>query len=258
MIAGVNLDDRLFNGIMQNSSSLTVLDLNNCRGLNELAFVELIKKCVQLKEANFGKTYLNDQNIAFLCNNLTPKIEELSLENEAVYDKDLKTLISRCKNITAIDLRSTAITETAILFISSNLGYTLRKLALPIQFSTSKQIEWEIFIKSMKELKFLWVMFPSTGGAENIVQSYAICYSFDTLIRLKFPHLTLNYPASDPELGPRIAKYFAPVPEIIYVGTEKATVLLNFLRKVASPETQASKRPNEDLPRGSPEKRMQK
>ena len=50
------------------------------------------------------------------------------------------------------------------------------------------------------------------------VQSYAICYSFNTLIRLKFPHLTLNYPDSDPELGPRIAKYFAPVPDIICVG----------------------------------------
>ena len=255
LIAGVNLNDRLFTGIMQNSTSLTVLDLHNSHGLNELPFVEIIKNCVQLKEANFGETDLNEQNIAFLCNNLTPKIEELSLENLAIFDKDLKTLITRCKNIKALDLRCTNITKKAIPIISANLK-KLQKLALPILFTHSlvnetgweKETGWEGVIRSMPELKFFWLMFPSDHGHDDWEKSKVNCMAFNKKIKETFPGLTLNYPDDEPELGPRIAKYFAPMPEIIHVGSKKATDLLDFLRKITRPVTQATKRPNEDLP----------
>ena len=255
MISGVNLNDRLFTGMMQNSSSLTVLDLHKSHGLNALPFEDLVKNCFKLKEANFGETDLNEQNIAFLCNNLTPKIEELGLENLAVFDKDLKKLITRCKKIKALDLRCTNITKRAIPIISANLK-KLQKLALPILFTHSllvktgweKEADWEGVIRSMPELKFFWMMFPSDYGLNNFYQSKVNCMAFTSKIKGTFPDLTLNYPDDEPELGPRIAKYFAPMPEIIHVGSKKATDLLTFLRKVTIPVTQAAKRPNEDLP----------
>ena len=200
-IAGVNLDDRLFTGIMQNSTSLTVLDLHNSHGLNALPFEDLVKNCFKLKEANFGETDLSEQNIAFLCNNLTPKIEELGLENLAVFDKDLKTLITRCKKIKALDLRCTNITKRAIPIISANLK-KLQKLALPILFTHSllvktgweKEADWEGVIRSMPELKFFWLMFPSDNCLDNYNQSKVNCMAFTSKIKRTFPGLTLNYP----------------------------------------------------------------
>ena len=254
MISGVNLNDPLFTGIMQNSSSLTVLDLHNSHGLNALPFEDIVKNCVKLKEANFGATELNEQSIAFLCNNLTPKIEELGLENLAVSDKDLKKLITRCKKIKALDLRCTNITKKAIPIISANLK-KLQKLALPILFTHSllvktgweKEKDWEGVIRTMPELKFFWLMFPSDHGLDNWEQSKVNCMAFNKITKETFPDLTLNYPDDEPELGPRIAKYFAPMPEIIHVGSEKAADLLNFLRKITRPVTKAAKRPNEDI-----------
>ena len=248
------MNDRLFTGIMQNSSSLTVLDLHNSRGLNALPFEEIVKNCVNLKEANFGETELNEPNIAFLCNNVTPKIENLSLENLAVSDKDLKTLITRCKKIKVLDMRCTNITKKAIPIISANLK-KLQKLALPILFTHSllvktgweKDTGWEGVIRSMPELKFFWLMFPSDHGRDDWEQSKVNCMAFNKKIKETFPDLTLNYPDDEPELGPRIAKYFAPTPEIIHVGSKKATDLLTFLRKITRPVTQATKRSNEDL-----------
>lgn len=100
----------------------------------------------------------------------------------------------------------------------------------------------------MPELKFFWMMFPSDNCFDNYNQSKVNCMAFTSKIKGTFPDLTLNYPDDEPELGPRIAKYFAPMPEIIHVGSKKATDLLTFLRKVTRPVTQAAKRPNEDLP----------
>ena len=57
----------------------------------------------------------------------------------------------------------------------------------------------------------------------------------------------VDVPYDEPELGPRIAKYFAPMPEILLVGSKESTDLLTFLRKVTRPVTQAAKTPNQDL-----------
>jgi hypothetical protein len=44
----------LFRGILQNASTLKVLDLSKCRQMSSNDIEQIVKRCINLTEANFG------------------------------------------------------------------------------------------------------------------------------------------------------------------------------------------------------------
>ena len=96
--------DELTKGILQNSNSLKVLDLSGCCKLNPQDLKSIVSRCLELTEANFDYLCLHTYNLASIFTNLTPNIKKLSLSGAALRLRDLSKLITRCKEITDLDL----------------------------------------------------------------------------------------------------------------------------------------------------------
>ena len=102
--------------ILLNSKTLKVLDLNGCRGLTLEAVKQIVSHCQELTEINMDNTKLEPESIDFLCNNLTEKIEKLSLFRLKVSDENIKNLLGKCKKISELDLGATSVTENSNQF----------------------------------------------------------------------------------------------------------------------------------------------
>ena len=115
--------------IIRNSSTLKILDLTYCKGLNLYRIKRIFSACQELKEVSFeGIEQLCPHSISFICNNLSKSIEKINLRNQKVYDNHLNNLVSRCKNIVELDLRQTLITEISLDPIIENLSESLESL----------------------------------------------------------------------------------------------------------------------------------
>ena len=92
--------------------------------------------------------------ICTLVNNLTDKIQQLKLNIQPnLNDEHVKTLVSRCKRITALDLSHCNITDISIDHIINYLSPTLEKLNANgcHKISDTKIMK----LKSMPKLKVL-------------------------------------------------------------------------------------------------------
>ena len=115
--------------IVRNSSTLKILDLSFCRGLDFNQVKRIFSACQELKEVSFeGIKQLCPDSISFICNNLSKLIEKINLKNQKVYDNHLNNLVSRCKNIVELDLRETLVTEISLDPIIENLSKSLESL----------------------------------------------------------------------------------------------------------------------------------
>ena len=152
---------------LQNSKTLEVLDLSKCTflashdldlvGVSELDCVrQIVENCTELKELSLSKTNLCEQSVDFLVSNLTLKIEKLDLfDMHYLRDKHVKKLVTRCKNITELNLGGwTKITKQSLSFIIENLKLTLVKLSFEptyVRFNLNDLLQ----LKRMEKLKIL-------------------------------------------------------------------------------------------------------
>merc|ERR1712238_308894 len=122
----------IFNIIsIQNGTTLQTLNLHKTRGLNlDLeSFQSIIDNCVNLKELNLYGTNLTGLQLEYLANNLTKEIAKLCLQSEEnLSDENVKSLVGRCKKLTALDLGETKITDESLNSIIENLKPTLEEL----------------------------------------------------------------------------------------------------------------------------------
>ena len=151
---------------------------------------KLFTKCPQLTELNlnhgigvttiFGDKILLDKNLCALVNNLTPNILKLNLgSQDFLKDKHVKTLVSRCKKITELNLSFTPITNDSMESIIRNLNF-LEKLNVHstenIDFSSLLQL------KSIPTLKILNCFdLTKQKDAEKIKN-----------LKLQLPHISIN------------------------------------------------------------------
>jgi hypothetical protein len=103
----------------------------------------LIDNCVQLKELNLRDVRITKEAIDYLVNNLTPDIEGLSLSNSGhlVGDNEIKILVSRCKNLSSLDLKHTGIGDDSLRAIIENLQETLENLNVADTSISSQSLE---------------------------------------------------------------------------------------------------------------------
>ena len=117
-----------------------------------------MKNCVELKELNldnndrhYESAILSMQSCSFICNNLTCKIEKLSLyDQENIHDFHVEALVTRCSHITELNISSENTTNKAISHIVKNLSESLVKLGI---YKLNKEMFEEI--KLLKKLKNL-------------------------------------------------------------------------------------------------------
>ena len=198
-VAGLTLDSDDIQYICQNSKTLQVLDLADCKfDLHELKesqigqtlqdleleycnfvtklFQDLLTNCAHLTELNIG-TYsimscdtLLDRPIHALVDNLTRTILKVNLRGQDnLQDEHVKKLIKRCNNITHLDLSGTSITNDSMHSIIEHLKTSLEELNVSsnnVDFASLFQL------KSMPTLKTLICDEPvnDISGIENLKQ----------------------------------------------------------------------------------------
>ena len=121
---------------IQNGQTLKVLNLE-CVNISHYWQLQTLKhiidNCVNLEEISFmsGKNSVSfiEDTIDYLVNNLTENVRQLKLNIQPnLNDEHVKTLVSRCKRITALDLSHCNITDVSIDHILNYLSPTLEKL----------------------------------------------------------------------------------------------------------------------------------
>ena len=129
--------------------SLQVLDISFCKKMTFEVIQLIISKCLNLTAVDFREV----KYTTFICKNLTPNIERVSLCSTDVSNEDIKTLVSRCNKIKELDISYTYVVIDAVVDeIILHLSSTLEKLSLSkFQFKCSK-----FKLGYMPKLKYLW------------------------------------------------------------------------------------------------------
>ena len=148
-----HLSSKLINIIsLQNGKTLRVLDLSRCTfctnekncthfclghsgqwtSITRQSFKHILENCTELKELSLNSTKLCETSVDNLVSNLTSKIEKLDLcDIPCVGDKHVKTLVTRCKKLTELNLGGeTSITRQSLKYVIENLQSTLVRLNL--------------------------------------------------------------------------------------------------------------------------------
>ena len=191
-VDNLRLDSIDIEQICQNGETLQILSLEGCNidfYLRNELIQKLFIKCPQLTELNlnhgigftslFGNKILLDQHLCTLVDNLTPNILKLNLgSQEFLEDKHVKTLVSRCKKITELNLGFTPITNDSLDNIIKQLN-SLEKLSVDhtnIDFNKLLQLK---SIPSLKNLRCF--------GRRNEEDNEKI-----KNLRLQLPHININ------------------------------------------------------------------
>ena len=82
----------------------------------------IVDNCVQLRELNLVNSIFSTEEISYMVENLTSKVEKLSLDDIDKFNDDhLNTLVMRCKKLKLLDLRRTDITKISLSYIVKHL-----------------------------------------------------------------------------------------------------------------------------------------
>jgi hypothetical protein len=195
-VAGLTLDSDDIQYICQNSKTLQVLDLADCKfdlhklkesqisqtlQVLELEYCnfqtkllqDLLTNCAHLTELNICVHYkheLLDPHIQALVDNLTPTILKVNLGySKNLQDEHVKKLVKRCNNITHLNLYHTKITNDSVHSIIEHLKTSLEELNVSntgnIDFASLLQL------KSMSRLKTLICDEPVNDNEEEGIEN---------------------------------------------------------------------------------------
>ena len=185
----------------QNGNTLKTLQVSGAH----MKFIKsIVDNCVELTELNLVNSMLNKEEIFYLVDNLTPKIEKLNLHHvDKVNDDHIDVLVQRCNKLKVLDLRRTAVGKDSLNSIVkhlqlleelyTNLNYTeistnlhkldfipkLRSFSMKWNELTLTKEEQKCFKKQLPKLKkiqFVEEEEPLPKGLEG----NQICLTFQT------------------------------------------------------------------------------
>ena len=105
---------KMTDSIRQNGKTLQILNLYYSFG-HRNSYLYIIRDCQELKEVYFGRIKLSDQDLNFLANKISPKVEIIDLSYTIVMNNHVKIILSRCNKIKALYLRETLITNDLVI-----------------------------------------------------------------------------------------------------------------------------------------------
>ena len=180
----LTINSDVIDHICQNGNTLQVLSLANSSSSSNIDYhhrTELIKKlltsCPKLTELKIKCNPFFGPHVCALVENLPANILKLDLSRQGVNDKHVKTLVTRCKKITELDLTFTSITNDSLESIIENLNF-LEKLNVSgtnIDFSMLRQL------KGIPTLKVFWYFTRNEDDTEKIKN-----------LKLQLPHVSIN------------------------------------------------------------------
>ena len=198
-LAGSTLDSDDIQHLCQNTQTLKVLDLRDCKidlHCHTELVQDLLTNCAHLTELNIGQVsqiypiFLDGNIIKALVDNLTPTILKVSLGGQPnLQDEHVKKLVERCNNITHLNLSDTLITNDSVHSIIDQLKASLKKIDVA---QTNVDFATLIQLKSMPALKTLICDDP----IENLKQQLShisINEEEDLLIAKPFKRVNKSY-----------------------------------------------------------------
>jgi len=171
-------DDLVKTMCCQFGATLKVLDLSNCNGKNmESLRLEIIQLMIdsfsQLKEINFRDTYLSEESLDYVSNNLSKTIVKVGLSGQGnLRYKHILALVKRCNMLTSLDLSQCYMIENL------SLAKIIKSLSLE---------ELDISGTSIDSAKILELQSMST-------LKLLICSDFEDIFALQglLPNLTIE------------------------------------------------------------------
>jgi len=185
-VASLFMSSSFIKSIQQNAPTLKVLDLTECRGLTPKSIKRIVTKCTGLTELNVQRTHLDRDSISSLCRYLPKSLEKLNLSFLPVKDEQVQKLVTRCNNLSELDLSGTQITYDAVPYIIENISHSLVKLSLPNQVDDLQEL---IELASMPKLQYLWYNF-------NMVRRPEKCKKRLAHLKINEGNLTIASPNS--------------------------------------------------------------
>ena len=199
-LRNLTLNGKMIKAISENGKTLQVLNLEGCCGLildryrisshnfnrnlasNQVVpgilepIAPIIRSCNELVEVNFGSTGLSFNSISFLADNLTTKVQRLSLSDlEFLRDPHIECLLPKCTKITKLDLKRTSITEKS----AKRIAFYLRSILEELDVSYTKIKNTIPELAAMPKLKIL--------NCRGILKPEKI-----QLLKQQFPNLSIN------------------------------------------------------------------
>ena len=183
---GLRLTPKMADSIYKNGKTLQILNLDKCNihvlsMRHESRYLQEIFECCQeLKDINFnGVEGLYRDDVQVLVKTIPPNVEELNLGCLDFMDDHVKVLLSRCKKVKKLSLKSTWITDESLKNIGHYLNLTLEELSfLASQYITKTGLNE---LKSMPRLKRLNFYNSSEADCEEIQK-----------LRQRLPHLIIR------------------------------------------------------------------
>ena len=151
---------------LKNGKTIKVLDLSLCKGLDLESIKLIVRNCLELRELNLEETNLTNESISLLSNELTTKIERLSLHLlKIVKDEHIVAIVNRCKNLIALDLAFNLITNLSLKSIFENLRPSLEELDVNY---TNVTFEKMLELGSMEKIRILNCRTLNYYGTTNL------------------------------------------------------------------------------------------
>ena len=148
----------------KNHLTLQKLDFSSCYGLNLESVKLIVDNCVEIKDLRLPDSQLSENSLHYLVNNLTTKIEMLSLKVQInLNDAHILDLVERCKHLSVLDLESTSINDNSITGIINNLKLTLKELCVTNCINISYSV-----LKELLEMDQLRVLECDEVHTENL------------------------------------------------------------------------------------------
>ena len=194
---GFRLTPKMADSICKNGKTLQILNLDKCNILklnmrhHESYLQEIFEYCQELRVVNFHRVeghYRDDLQV--LAETIPPNMEELNLGCLDFMDDHVKVLLSRCKKVKKLSLKSIWITDKTLTNIRHYLNLTLEELSFAAsQYTTETGL---LELKFMPRLKRL-----------NFYNVFSHVRDFDEIQKLTqyLPHLMIStsYPWESPK-----------------------------------------------------------
>ena len=131
MLQHTRLSSKMIKSLsLKNHLTLQKVDFSFCKGLHLKTIELLVNNCIEIKELKLGDS-LSKRSLTYLVNNLTTKIEILSLRyQDNLDDVHVMELVERCKRLSVLDLEGTSTSNISMIGIMECLKFTLKELSV--------------------------------------------------------------------------------------------------------------------------------
>ena len=137
----------------RNGQTLEHLDLGECKWISKNSIEMILKYCTQLTTITLWGSNMSQDSMDLFVNGLSPSVKKVGANPYNVKDRHIETLVSRCNQITYLDLSGTELTDTSITSIIKHLKQSL--VYLDISGDEDISFEKVLELKSMPKLRIL-------------------------------------------------------------------------------------------------------